>query len=288
MQIFPIRSNNQTTPKINNNISFGTTRKVEIVNKVITNAQYTDFFRKDINWDDLIRHILKRFPKGKVNIYNFACSDGSEPYSLAISLIAKTKGEAKRFFPIKAIDISKITIGKAKRYVIGLRKSVDIPEIKRVLKETGISFDEIFALDKNEPCEIFSRYKIKMGQYSVSSRLKKAVKFKKGDITKAAQQKFPDNTVVLFRNAWPYLTPEQAQKAVKDLYKNLPSGSLVICGAFDQNHSKACELLLKEGFIPLDKKMPVIINDRYCIKKKLTSDVKFKNEAPPYGIYQKP
>lgn len=293
--MFPInyRNNGNQSPSllnehINNQVSFGTTRKVQIVNKIVTNAQYTDFFRHDMNWEDLINHISNNFKQGKVHIFNFACSDGSEPYSLAMGLMAKDKNSAQRFFPIKAIDISKVTIEKAKRYVIGLRKSVDIPLIKRHLKQAGMTFEEFFSRDKKEPCEIFTRYKIKMGQYSVSSRLKKAVKFKNGDIVKLVKNRFPDNTVILFRNAWPYLTPEQAQKTVENLYKNLPSGGLVICGAFDQNHSNACELLLKQGFKPLDKLKPVIINDRYSVKRKIVGEVNFKTQAPVYGIYQKP
>ena len=62
----------------------------------------TNFFRNDLPWNTLGKTLDELYPKGeKVNVFNFACSDGSEPYSLAICLMEQLGEDgAKRFFPI--------------------------------------------------------------------------------------------------------------------------------------------------------------------------------------------
>ena len=62
----------------------------------------TSFFRRDIDWKSIGSTFDSQFPKGKVNIYDFACSDGSEAYSLIITLIEQLgEKKAQRFFPIQ-------------------------------------------------------------------------------------------------------------------------------------------------------------------------------------------
>ena len=64
-------------------------------NKVNFYSNATYFYRNDLSyrdvdgsWNDFRRVISNEFKEApKVNVYNFACSDGSETYSLVMSLL---------------------------------------------------------------------------------------------------------------------------------------------------------------------------------------------------------
>ena len=74
----------------------------------MVSSNSTEFFRRDFPWDNIGKVFTKHFPKGEVCIHNFACSDGSEAYSLIIALIEQLgEKKADRFFPIIASDIDK-------------------------------------------------------------------------------------------------------------------------------------------------------------------------------------
>ena len=69
---------------------------------------YTSMFRNDIQWEKFADFLHSKYKDVEnVNIINGACSDGSEAYSLAISLINADKEKSKKFFPINAFDIDK-------------------------------------------------------------------------------------------------------------------------------------------------------------------------------------
>ena len=83
----------------------------------------TFFYRNDLSlsdidgsWNDFRRVITEEFKEApKVNVYNFACSDGSETYSLVMSLLeGLDKSEADKYFPIKAFDLDPIILDEAK------------------------------------------------------------------------------------------------------------------------------------------------------------------------------
>ena len=62
---------------------------------------YTRMFRSDLDWNLLSYYLENKYKNAqKVNVLNAACSDGSEPYSLAMILDKKISG-GKKFFPIK-------------------------------------------------------------------------------------------------------------------------------------------------------------------------------------------
>ena len=81
----------------------------------ILHRNTTNFFRQDLNWDDFTDCIIKKYKnQEKANVYCYACSDGSEPYSLAMMLIAKIGKEAQKFFPIIARDRDDFYLESAK------------------------------------------------------------------------------------------------------------------------------------------------------------------------------
>ena len=74
-------------------------------------------FRSDIEWNLFSHFVEKKFENvDKVNVYDFGCSDGSEAYTFLISLLDFcNSGTAKKFVPIKAYDIDKEAIRRAKK-----------------------------------------------------------------------------------------------------------------------------------------------------------------------------
>ena len=83
---------------------------------------FTYFFRNDFQWKSFAAYLNRKY-KGvnSVNIYNAACSDGTEAFTLAIALISKLgKDAAKKFFPIKAHDINESLIVDAKSGIVPL------------------------------------------------------------------------------------------------------------------------------------------------------------------------
>ena len=73
----------------------------------------TKFFREDLNWNDFVFMLFQKY-KGvpQVNIRCFGCSDGEEPYSLAMKLDVVLGKYAEKFFPIVAKDFDKTSIFK--------------------------------------------------------------------------------------------------------------------------------------------------------------------------------
>ena len=102
------------------------------------NSNTTNFFRRDIDWKTLGKIFKKQFPQGKVNIYDFACSDGSEAYSLIITLIEQLgEKNAQRFFPIIASDVDEEIIRMANSKKI-VATSEDIFSMGNIIKDGNI------------------------------------------------------------------------------------------------------------------------------------------------------
>ena len=195
----------------------------------IKNSNATHFFRedmpytKDSDYSGFARFLNERFSEGKVNVYDFACSDGSEAYSIAISLIEEMgEEEAQRFFPIQAIDKDKQIVKKAASGTI----ECDTVDIENITKNTHGKFDKYFeVLEQNG-----ENYVLK-----VKEPLKNAVNFKIGKIENKLDDVKGSNKVVLCRNMWPYLSKESMFKAILKL-SNLDNDSLVVIGNFDRDH----------------------------------------------------
>ena len=74
-----------------------------------------------MNWRMLANYITSKATPPKILCY--ACSDGSEPYSIALSLINRLGyTEAQKHFPIIAKDIDETMIKRAKSGFISLEQ----------------------------------------------------------------------------------------------------------------------------------------------------------------------
>lgn len=73
-------------------------------------------FRDDVDWKRLAKYEKNHFAdKNRVNIIQFASSDGSEAYTQIISLLENYPNKnSEKFFPIKAYDIDEEIVNAAR------------------------------------------------------------------------------------------------------------------------------------------------------------------------------
>lgn len=199
----------------------------------------TSFFRYDLNfahnsefkstgnWVGFRKTISDYFKNvSKVNVYDFASSDGSEAYSLITSLIEELgeKG-AEKFFPILAYDIDSTMVEQAKAGKIPCNTD-DIQRFNANI--THLQKDKYFAFRKEQQGTL---------PYSFIAKksLKQKVKFNLADIQSSIRNIEPSNSLVLCRNFWPYLSKEDRNNTILELSKKLDESSLVVIGCFDDS-----------------------------------------------------
>lgn len=194
----------------------------------------TSLFRNDLDFENLANYITKNFAeKDKVNIKCLAGSDGSEAYSMAISLMEKTsESEKQKYFPILSLDRDETIINSAKEGRINLCRA---DEIKA--KQEAKSGKEYF-INKEEKVHINNDLLDKdlYKSYEVIPELREKVKFQKGDLLKEMEELKDDgNSVIMCRNVMPYLHPAQVSKIAYYANENLKPNSLFVIGDFDRN-----------------------------------------------------
>ena len=77
--------------------------KVHISGTKPKHMNNTSFFRLGRIWENFTNFIINKYKNTEnVHVYNFGCSDGSEPLSLAMILKSKFNEFASKFLPIIA------------------------------------------------------------------------------------------------------------------------------------------------------------------------------------------
>ena len=220
--------------KLQNAASFSTKNDVRMIA-----SNSTNFFRRDLDWKSIGRIFNKQFPKGKVNIYDYACSDGSEAYSLIIALIEQLgENKAQRFFPIMASDVDGEIINMATSGKI-MATQDDIFAMENIIKDGKIK-------------KYFGVTELGGGQYLLSPKevLTKNVQFKKEGISSGLDKVSKDeNNIVLARNFWKYLSREELTNASWKIGEKANDKTLVVVGNFDISRDNETPFFLKElGF----------------------------------------
>lgn len=220
--------------ELQNTISFSTRPDVRMIN-----SNSTEFFRGDVPWKKIGKIFSDQFPKGKVNIYDFACSDGSEAYSLIIALIEQLgEKKASRFFPIIATDIDSDIIAQANSGKIKAKES-DLNAMHRIFK----NFDEkkYFYVTRLNSQELILTPK---------EILTKNVIFKKASIHEALQDVDKDeNNIILARNCWKYIPSYEMSKTTWELANKFNDSALLMIGRYDiQRDGKYPFFLTDLGF----------------------------------------
>lgn len=198
----------------------------------------TYFFREDLCWNDLVRLIAYKYKSSpKVNIINHACSNGQEPYSLAVKLIQTLGEEAEKFFPIQAKDIDFENIESAK---IG-RMGIKLNDMYRINGATSGQLDTFFHYGRaNNPQNDMVLIP--------KPNIKDKVSFTQSNIFDDIDKIPSQDTVLLCRNFWPYLDASKRILLAQKLAEKLDKTSLIVVGGFDESCYTE-NLLLDNGFI---------------------------------------
>ncbi len=213
----------------------------------------TNIFREDLDWKKLTNYILNNFAdKKRVNSYSLACSDGSEAYSYAISLMEKIPETAyHKFFPIHASDIDPVIIDATKKHFINMIDS----ELYFTKKNYGIDLNNYF-VKFSKPHDIkgdLFRDFSDLTSYKPIQELKNNIHFKRGDIlSELSKIKDNGNSVVMCRNVFPYLSDDYIETILNTAEHILKPGSLFIIGDFDRRKDIGAKLLKKAFIKPLD------------------------------------
>lgn len=248
------------SPKIYNP-SFGSTTKFYKTSdgKEIGNFSWT--FREDLNWDDFAEFEIENFKnKDKVNIVQFASSDGSEGYTQIISLLENKKNNnVNKFFPIHAYDIDDHIVTKAQSGYLNINDK----DLQR-FKNHSIPFQKYFA--RQDKFSELNNQNIKYHQYNinsvigltesfkVSNVLTDKIKFQIGDMFEILPSiKDDSNTVILCRNILGYFMDEP--NVIKNFINNandvLKKGSLFVTGSTDTSLTEIEDYMKKNNFLKM-------------------------------------
>lgn len=235
-------------PQINMQKPFFTSshRETGTIEEGTLNRNTTAFFRRDLAWNDFADLLVEKYKnKDKVNIYCYACSDGSEPYSVAMLLISRLGLEgAKKFFPIIAVDSDDYYFDEARKGNVKVNQG----DAGAIGNKTGSDYKNYKKyIDIN-----YDNYEKVDGYYYYNAKVKDFVRnsvvFKTGDIKKDIEKLNNPNTVLMFRNAFEYFDSQKAREEfIKNSRKNLGKNSVFVIGNCDRNY-EIDKLLLSNGF----------------------------------------
>lgn len=165
----------------------------------------SEFFRNKemfIELENKIKEILKP-DKNTLKIWSAACSNGSEPYTLAIIMDRLTPGKRHQ---IIATDIDNTILETAKK---GVYTSNDIKNVDLALRE---------------------KYFTKSGEsYAIKDDIKNRVSFKKHDLILDRYDSGYD--LIVCRNVVIYFTQETKNDIYKKFYQAMKPGALLFVGA---------------------------------------------------------
>ena len=221
------------------------------------NPVYTStyFFRDDIEWYDLVKFVENNFKnKDKVNVYSLACSDGSEPYTFAMTVLDNIpQKEQPKYLPVYASDIDEEVIKAAQSGKI----NIDDLDLDTLWNYTERKFFDYNGEGIKIPNDQMQPERIK--SYTPKPELAQSVKFERADILEKINSiKDDGNTVVLCRNVFPYLTRGYAKEVAKAAGNRLKKGSLFVIGEFDRTTEIESELR-RAGF---EKKLPYVFRKK--------------------------
>jgi chemotaxis methyl-accepting protein methylase len=225
--------------------------------KEILHRNDTCFFRdnkKDYNfWARLIDLLSEKFKNSdKVNIYNYACSNGSEAYTFLMQLFSsKDKEFAQKFTPIIAKDYDPEAIKMAKSGKLPIQSH----EVERIQTSTNGKFREFF--DAPEDLQFIGKESLDI---SLNKEYSDLIDFSVANIIEDYETIQPKDSFVFARNFLPYLKDKSTvRQLIKDLGNHLDEGSYLAVGEFDHrglfcNRINLKELLEVAGFKPTSVK----------------------------------
>lgn len=236
-------------PNFYNTASFGTNCRSYIKDDKSIGTQ-TYMFREDLEWNDFTNFITRHFRnKNKVNIIQFASSDGSEAYTQIINLLEKYPKTADKFFPIQAYDIDEEIVKASKSGIINIDNTD-----KKNFKTNNILFEKYFTPSNKQL--LIENDEFSKISYTVSCKvadtLTSRVNFNHGNMFNIIKRiKDESNTIVMCRNILGYYTPKEVDQFLDILSSKLKSRSIFVVGFHDTKDRYFDRLLQYKGFKPV-------------------------------------
>lgn len=219
------------------NLSFNSNKRTVYKNGKVLYKNKTNFFREDLNWKNLALFLSEKYQNvDKVNVFNFACSDGSEPYSLAVVLMEYLGLDALKFFPIQASDIDEEIIAKAKCGPC----NITVRDLYQINQMTKDDYGKYFQAHPPENKNYYMAVTPK-------PPINRAIEFSQGNILDGLDELPEHNNVVFARNFWCYLDEENRNKMIRKFIDILDKTSSLIIGELEYGHNYD-ELLERHGF----------------------------------------
>jgi chemotaxis methyl-accepting protein methylase len=114
--------------------------------QVVSHRNDTSFFRNNDFWEDLVSFITEKFKNSdKVNVYDYACSNGSEAYTFLMQLYSSSdSATVDKFTPITAKDSDPEAIKMAKSGILPIQGY----EVEKIQEYTRGKLEEFFDVAK--------------------------------------------------------------------------------------------------------------------------------------------
>ena len=243
-----------------NSPSFGSTSHTYINKDGIEIGNDSCLFREDLDWKKLVDYQTTHFKdKDKVNIIQFASSDGSEAYTQIMAMENFAPQEnSKKFFPINAYDIDKDIVDTANSKLFNIVQS----DYQRA-KEYNVNIADYFNhsdtwCKTTEDMQMNMNYADLMEEapesFKVSKQLTDKVKFHQGDMYKVIKETNDNSdSIVLCRNILGYFTNDEVKNFINIVKEKLHQNSLFIIGSFDTMNTNIETILGENGFVKVFK-----------------------------------
>lgn len=209
---------------------YKTIQSVDLVNDkidyklVLKHRNDTYLYRDNAFWRNLTNFLVDKYKDvQKVNVFDYACSNGSEAYTFIMQMLSNFKKEvSKKFFPVIAKDCDSYAIEKAKSGEIPISRDEEC----LINGYTGKQFDRFIG----NRCGL-SEQRIPI--YNVRKELTNLVDFSVADIFEDLPNLPKSNNIVFARNFWPYLSNAKRNDLAELLSEYIGENSTLIVGSYD-------------------------------------------------------
>lgn len=170
----------------------------------------TSFFRNPPMWEEL-RDVLRTLSResGRLDVWSAACSDGREPYSLAMLAMDDSQVDETRL-SITATDISKPSLATARTGVYESTRTTDIEEELAPLS----NHDDYLRQDGK--------------QFAIQPAVKQLVDFRRHDLIR--NEPIGTFDLILCRNLFIYIDPAYKDRILSTLDDSIVTGGYLVIG----------------------------------------------------------
>lgn len=217
---------NRSQPNFTSNNSFYLAKDNNPVGTV------SRMFREDLEWNRLALYEYANFHNTPiVQTLQFACSDGSESYTQAISLLeTPVRTGPNKFLPIQAMDINDNILDMAKSGFVNFSKA-DIMRARHMGVDINKYFEKANQLHLPKNLTPVAINNTNYETYKVKPILTDMINFKKADMFEVMKNhKDNSNTIVMCRNVLGYFSDDKIEEFLELLRTKLNKNSLVVIG----------------------------------------------------------